>query len=121
MIGYYFVSGAEPSHFTLRAGSSIRETGGSVHQIKRIIQHPNFNEQTADYDYALIEVAVPFDLTQPGIKTIALAVTDPAVGEIGTVSGWGKLTLSLEYDGFHLCGATVISETWALSATHCVK
>ncbi|GLV38095.1 uncharacterized protein CBL_10062 [Carabus blaptoides fortunei] len=84
------VTGAEASYLTLRAGSSIRETGGSVHKIKRIIQHPKFNKYILDYDYALIEVADPFDLTQPGIETIALSVTDPAVGEIATISGWAE-------------------------------
>ena len=35
---------------TFRAGSSIRRTGGTVHQVVEVIQHPDFDYDAHDFD-----------------------------------------------------------------------
>jgi hypothetical protein len=40
-----------------RAGSSIRESGGSLHPAAQIISHPLFDINTADFDVAVVRVS----------------------------------------------------------------
>lgn len=42
-------------NITLRAGSTFRDRGGVVVNVSRIYQHPNFNIDTYDYDYSILE------------------------------------------------------------------
>lgn len=59
--------------------------------VKRIVQHPQFNYGTIDYDYSLLELeeALPFS---ESIGSIALpkASDDARVGTLCIVSGWGN-------------------------------
>ncbi|XP_067004200.2 trypsin-1 isoform X2 [Anabrus simplex] len=48
------VDGGLPSWISVRAGSSNRACGGSIHQVAQIISHPKFDRNTLDYDFALI-------------------------------------------------------------------
>jgi hypothetical protein len=49
------------SAFTVRAGSSNANEGGTVHRVTKIIPHEKFNEEKKDYDIALLKVCT--DLT----------------------------------------------------------
>jgi len=40
-----------------RAGSSIKETGGTVHPAAQIVQHPLYDYWTADFDIAVVRVS----------------------------------------------------------------
>jgi hypothetical protein len=40
-----------------RAGSSLRQTGGTTHPAAQIVQHPNFNYYTIDFDIAIARVS----------------------------------------------------------------
>lgn len=75
---------------------------GDVSYVKKIVQHPNFDEQSGDYDFALLELkdAIKFDNSSQPIKL-------PEFGERFEdgrnclVSGWGD-TLDGEVSPAHL-------------------
>lgn len=41
---------------TLRAGSSLRESGGEIYSPYEMIQHPEYDQNNFDYDFVLIRV-----------------------------------------------------------------
>lgn len=84
---------ASASLISLRAGSTIKGQGGSVHSAERLIPHPLYNGN--DYDFALIRVKTPFPLGEAGVHAIRLARSEPAAGETAVVSGWGTLNVSI--------------------------
>nr|ATL73451.1 lens protein 7 [Thermonectus marmoratus] len=85
------VDGRVSSQMSFRAGSSFHAGGGTVHQAKTIIMHPNYNKNTYDYDYALVQVINPFEY-ETKVKPVELATENPRPGSRSTVTGWGTLT-----------------------------
>ncbi|KAJ9597895.1 hypothetical protein L9F63_011261, partial [Diploptera punctata] len=77
-----------PVGVEFRAGSSVKESGGTVHSASEIIIHPNFNSSTMDLDIAIIKVSTPFTMGS-GVQPISLATTEPETGELATITGWG--------------------------------
>ncbi|GJQ74459.1 hypothetical protein Trydic_g21329 [Trypoxylus dichotomus] len=88
------VSGSSSSFFTIRAGSSIRGSGGSVHSVSSIIAHSSYNSRTIDYDIAVIRVSSAFSLGSFGVSAISLpsSGSTPSAGATAVVSGWGTLS-----------------------------
>lgn len=76
----------------VRAGSSFHNKGdGKLLAVKRIVQNENFNRQTIDYDFALLELEEPidFDQTKQAIKLHNF--DDVFVDNTTTlVTGWGN-------------------------------
>ncbi|XP_050078327.1 trypsin-1-like [Anopheles maculipalpis] len=79
------------SSFTVRLGSSKHASGGQVAHVARIVRHPNYRQNTTDYDYSLLELedAVTFSNV---IQPITLPNQDETVldGTMAIVSGWGN-------------------------------
>ncbi|KAJ8975325.1 hypothetical protein NQ317_008311, partial [Molorchus minor] len=73
----------------VRAGSSVRGSGGTLIPVDQIIQHEDYDTDSADYDISLLELAL--DATDKGAKPIALTETRPKPGDTAIVSGWGRL------------------------------
>jgi trypsin len=52
-------------------------------------------------------------------------LTPPRVHKDRIVGGWDAniedhpYQLSLQWQGFHICGGSIISATWSMSAAHC--
>jgi hypothetical protein len=44
------------SRLSLRAGSTYSNSGGTIHQVSQVIRHGSYNEDTIDYDIALLRV-----------------------------------------------------------------
>ncbi|KAJ9597879.1 hypothetical protein L9F63_011245 [Diploptera punctata] len=82
------VEDREVEDLRFRAGSSIREQGGTLHPAEVVIMHPQYNKFTIDCDIAVIKVSEPF-VYGPGVQPITLATVDPAASEVGVVTGWG--------------------------------
>lgn len=99
------MAGGNPNSYSVRVGSTSRNSGGEVIQVKRIISHPKYNSRTIDYDYALLELAssINFDETRGPIK---LATTEPKDNADAFVSGWGN-TLKPEETSVYLRQAFV--------------
>ena len=44
--------------YSVRAGSTFSNAGGTTHSVTRIIRHPNYNSNTLDFDVALVQVSM---------------------------------------------------------------
>lgn len=84
-----------PKYWKIRVGSSYRSQGGSLHRIKTIIVHRDFNPYYYTNDIAVLVVAKPF--------TLGLGVRQGTISKLGneirtnstcTVIGWGATEVS---------------------------
>uniref|UniRef100_A0A336M3B4 CSON009631 protein n=1 Tax=Culicoides sonorensis TaxID=179676 RepID=A0A336M3B4_CULSO len=80
------------SAYQIRAGSNSQYTGGQVIQASRVINHPNYNSQTFDYDVAIVKLVSPLTYTDR-VKPIQLATSTTSIldGHYARVTGWGDL------------------------------
>ncbi|CAG2114763.1 unnamed protein product [Medioppia subpectinata] len=81
-----------PSMVSLRCGTLLHEGPGQEFLIAQIIPHPQFDSATLDYDISLIGITGTFPLNQLMLNNIELATqdSDPSVGAMVRVSGWGR-------------------------------
>jgi hypothetical protein len=78
-------------YYNARVGSTAYNSGGASYKISEFLQHPLYNADILDYDFAILSL-------QPGVE-IALganvaiiplaSASNPADGSLTTVSGWG--------------------------------
>nr|AAT66251.1 chymotrypsin precursor [Mayetiola destructor] len=75
----------------MRIGSKDNLSGGSMVNIKQIVQHENWNQLSIDFDYALFELSEPLNFTDK-VKPIALPSKYETLpdGTLCQLSGWGK-------------------------------
>nr|XP_022900615.1 trypsin-7-like [Onthophagus taurus] len=85
--------GSSASMLSIRAGSSIRGSGGVVVNVKAIHQNPQYDSSAIDYDISVLELASDLSFGS-GIAAVGLPSLNQAlpVGEKSVVSGWGTLT-----------------------------
>ncbi|XP_049816506.1 trypsin-2-like [Schistocerca nitens] len=82
--------GQRSSLYTLRAGSSNRDSGGTLMDVVEIYEHELHDSNSGDYDIALMQTAGSFPLgINVSIVNLPEAGYDPAVGLALTVRGWG--------------------------------
>ncbi|XP_047000591.1 trypsin alpha-like [Schistocerca americana] len=81
------VKGASINSMQLRAGSSVRGSGGTVHSIANCHMHESYGDND-DYDIAVLQVSNAFSFG-PNVQAVALASSEPPAGTSATVSGWG--------------------------------
>lgn len=84
---------------TIRAGSSMRTSGGQVVGVAWAGTHPEFNPDTMVHDVALLRLSSALDLDGASTRATALAAagtagTQPPTSGLLTVSGWGTLHVS---------------------------
>lgn len=85
-------TGLAAGNLTVRAGLHRRSApDGNVQTraVRRIVRHPAYNPATLENDVALLELTSPFTY-QPSVQPIAIRPTDPPVGAVAAVSGWGQ-------------------------------
>uniref|UniRef100_A0A8D8D0P9 Trypsin epsilon n=2 Tax=Culex pipiens TaxID=7175 RepID=A0A8D8D0P9_CULPI len=71
---------------TIRAGSSSRSSGGSIHAVYYYHIHENYSPDYYPYDVATIRVRTPFS----GVaRVIPLTTAEWIAGTEATVTGWG--------------------------------
>ncbi|XP_063923282.1 trypsin-1-like [Zophobas morio] len=77
---------------SIRAGTSIREDGGQVIDVKKITNHPKYNTDSGspDYDIAILELATNLELGFQ-VAVINLPTEDQTwpAGTEALISGWG--------------------------------
>ncbi|XP_063215808.1 trypsin beta-like [Bacillus rossius redtenbacheri] len=78
------------SAVSIRAGSSYRSRGGTVHAASQIINHASYTTRPlTNYDIALVKVAKPFAYGAT-VRPVALATAVPAAGSAVVAAGWGQ-------------------------------
>lgn len=70
--------------------SSSKKNGGTIHKVKRSIEHKGFSEQTVDYDFSLLELEEEIE-SNDKTKPIALIGKDQSVKDntMCLMTGWG--------------------------------
>ncbi|KAH8325994.1 hypothetical protein KR067_012129, partial [Drosophila pandora] len=79
-------------NITIRAGSSLKNYGGQLVNVSKIILHEKYNHTTVVNDIAILKLEKPLDMTNPAIQPIELAEKSPSPGTNVLVSGWGSMT-----------------------------
>ncbi|KAG5674607.1 hypothetical protein PVAND_004561 [Polypedilum vanderplanki] len=79
-----------PSIYSVRAGSSMRESGGSIHDVSRIDIHPLWNPNLYDYDAAILTLRnlIRYDASRQAIQLPFLNEVIFVGTDVAT-SGWG--------------------------------
>lgn len=77
--------------YSVRVGSSYKNSGGSIVKLKKIIRHDFHDYFPNDYDFALLELVEPLKFTDI-IQPIALPNKHTVVKDDipSLVTGWGK-------------------------------
>ncbi|KAG5667919.1 hypothetical protein PVAND_015884 [Polypedilum vanderplanki] len=83
--------GLTPTLLTVRCGSSRFDSGGRVYRISTIINHPDYNSATIDYDFAVIETEEEIEFNE-ATQPIRLADQDEELphGHCMKTLGWGN-------------------------------
>ncbi|XP_018580037.1 trypsin-3 [Anoplophora glabripennis] len=79
------------SIYSIQAGSTVRNSGGQVIAISRVIIHENFSWITIDFDVALVQLASPITIAVARAITMAPEGGPPAAGVTAVVTGWGHI------------------------------
>lgn len=77
--------------YRVRTGSIDSTQGGQLHNVQRIVMHPQYTGQQSHawrYDAAVITLTAAIQYNQYQ-QPIALADSQPAPGTAATLSGWG--------------------------------
>ncbi|KAH8325995.1 hypothetical protein KR067_012128 [Drosophila pandora] len=88
----YTSNGTITQNITIRAGSSLKNYGGQLVNVSKIILHEKYNITTAVNDIAILKLEKPLNTTNPAIQPIELAEESPKPGTNVLVTGWGSMT-----------------------------
>ena len=57
VVAYFLTNRTSVSNVRFRAGSSIRQTGGTLHPAAQLIANPRYDYYTLDFDVAVARVS----------------------------------------------------------------
>lgn len=79
--------------FQVRVGSSSSKEGGQVHNIQRVIIHPNYQQKSVNSDLSLYELKTPLEFG-PNVKKLRLPPQDTksSDGMKLFLSGFGRIS-----------------------------
>ncbi|KAG7306090.1 hypothetical protein JYU34_008674 [Plutella xylostella] len=85
--------GLPAARWRVRLGSAAVNSGGSLHQVSRIILHPQFSIFTADHDIAVVRLADQA-VYSPSVGAAFIAASSLEIedGTKVTALGWGDLS-----------------------------
>lgn len=75
----------------VRVGTKYSRLGGELFRVKKLINHPNYNNDTNQFDAAILQLAKNI-VMKPGVKEIiklAAPTEKIADGSLMMTSGWG--------------------------------
>ncbi|KAG7200504.1 hypothetical protein KM043_001068 [Ampulex compressa] len=82
---------ASSKRYSIRSGSSFRETGGVIHKVLKLIVHPKYDDETLQNDIMLVNVDPCFE-TNAETQLATLPKDESSANEnCGLVTGWGVL------------------------------
>lgn len=65
--------------------------GSEILQVKRVIMHPQYDPQTTDYDYALVELLTPSRFPPVAMNDTDFKIPPEEQAVMATIAGWGDL------------------------------
>ncbi|XP_049832868.1 trypsin-1-like [Schistocerca gregaria] len=80
------VYGYSTSQMLLRAGTSIRGSGGTTHNVAAGYIHNSYANY--DYDICVLQVSNAFSFGS-NVRAVSLTSSEPSTGTTVTVTGWG--------------------------------
>ncbi|KAJ8932956.1 hypothetical protein NQ314_014335, partial [Rhamnusium bicolor] len=86
------VTSGSVSSYSVRGGSTTRNSGGQVVAVTRILGHANYDSRTTDYDVAALQIASAFTIANAVPIGIVSSGIGPPAGAITTILGWGALS-----------------------------
>nr|CAD7195779.1 unnamed protein product [Timema douglasi] len=91
------VYGRSASILAVRAGSSIRNSGGTLHYFEKVIIHQDYDDDYLANDIAVIKVNTSFEFG-PSVQPVALPIQNETLtpGTLVVVTGWGSTNASAE-------------------------
>ena len=60
---YFALYRYKPRHFVVTSGSNYPNSGGTIYGVTNIIVHERFNTSNWDYDVALVQVCIYYNVT----------------------------------------------------------
>lgn len=84
-----------PKRYQVRAGSSLRGRGGSVHYVENFIQHPEYQKGGSySHDLAILKLENPIKLDNKTKKSIKMFESGEEIkhGAKAVTAGWGRLS-----------------------------
>ncbi|XP_033162293.1 trypsin delta [Drosophila mauritiana] len=78
----------EARDLSIRAGSSLHDSGGVVVAVESFIIHPEYDRSNFENDVAILKLRSPLTFSD-SIQTIPLAKTDPPTSSSALATGWG--------------------------------
>ncbi|XP_047000529.1 trypsin beta-like [Schistocerca americana] len=95
--------GANIATYSVRAGTSTRESGGVVSAVAYGVLHGYYNPNTLDYDISVLQVASPLPIGG-NVQVVGLPADgyDPPGGLAVTITGWGSTATSGQASPFNL-------------------
>ncbi|KAJ3659685.1 hypothetical protein Zmor_011360 [Zophobas morio] len=102
--------GTTEDQLSVRAGTSIREDGGQVIEVKKIYNHPKYNTENGvpDYDIAILELSTNLELGfQVAVISLPSQNQEWPAGTDAFITGWGLLHEGDNTLPVNLQGATV--------------
>lgn len=85
--------GITTAGLSIRAGSSTSQSGGQLISVSRLVNHPQYNANTVDFDVAVLWLSSPLNLGTHPISVVPLPSQNEGVGigQLAQVSGWGTV------------------------------
>lgn len=94
-------------------GSSIVDHNGEVIKVKKAVEHPNYNEDSFDYDVSVIVLSST--ISHKYAKQIKMAEINDTIqyGSTGVVTGWGttEFNVTLQPAQLQMVKVPIISQT----------
>ncbi|XP_062556318.1 trypsin-3-like [Armigeres subalbatus] len=87
-----YYANVEPSDFSIRAGSTLRNEGGQLITVSQMFVHPDYDDWTLEWDIAVLKLSVNLVFGR-NVQPVALPSSTLRVsqGTIASIAGWGSL------------------------------
>ncbi|KXJ83415.1 hypothetical protein RP20_CCG006290 [Aedes albopictus] len=87
-----YYTNAEPTDFSIRAGSTLRNEGGQLITVAQMFIHPDYDDWTLEWDIAVLKLSENL-VFGAGVQPVALPASSLKIspGSTASIAGWGSL------------------------------